>query len=58
MATPQYTIKVGADSSDYFSREVTISDKVKGYNVGDNDTSVLGLMKDSDLNVSDDYLYL
>lgn len=57
MATPQYTIKVGADSSDYFSREVTISDKVKGYNVGDNDTSVLGLMKDSDLNVSDDYQY-
>jgi len=57
MATPQYTIKVGADSSDYFSREVTISDKVKGYEVGDNDASVLGLMKDSDLNVSDDYQY-
>lgn len=57
MATPQYTIKVGADSSDYFSREVTISDKVKGYEVGDNDASVLGLMKDSDMNVSDDYQY-
>lgn len=57
MATPQYTIKVGADSSDYFSREVTISDKVKDYNVGDNDASVLGLMKDADFNVSDDYQY-
>ena len=57
MATPQYTIKVGADSSDYFSREVTISDKVKDYNVGDNDTSALGLVKDSDANICDDYQY-
>lgn len=57
MATPQYTIKVGADSSDYFSREVTISDKAKGYEVGDNSLSALGLMKDSDANISDDYQY-
>lgn len=57
MATPQYTIKVGADSSDYFCREVTISDKQKGFEVGDNSQSKLGLVKDSDYNISDDYQY-
>lgn len=57
MATPQYTIKTGADSSDYFSREVTISDKSKGYNVDDSSLSQLGLVKDVDSNISDDYSY-
>lgn len=57
MPTPQYTIKTGADSSDYFSREVTISDKTKNYNVGDNNESQLGLIKTSDHNISDDYSY-
>lgn len=57
MATPQCTIKVGADSSDYFCREVTISDKQKGFEVGDNSQSKLGLVKDSDYNISDDYQY-
>lgn len=57
MATPQYTIKTGADSSDYFAREVTISDKSKGFEVGDNSNSKLGLVKDSDSNISDDYQY-
>lgn len=57
MATPQYTIKTGADSSDYFCREVTISDKLKNYNVGDNDGTQLGKVKKFDYNISDDYSY-
>ena len=57
MATPQYTIKTGADSSDYFAREVTISDKDKGYIVGDVEGSKLGLVKNTDSNISDDYAY-
>lgn len=57
MATPQYTIKTGADSSDYFSREVTISDGPKGYDVGDSGSSQLGLVKSVDSNISDDYKY-
>lgn len=57
MATPQYTIKTGADSSDYFAREVTISDKSKGYLVDDSKNTQLGKVKAADSNISDDYVY-
>lgn len=53
MATPQYTIKVGADSVDYFAREVTASD----VGAGKYKESQIGLIMDSVLSNSDEFKY-
>lgn len=55
MATPQFNIKTGADSSAYFSREVTQTD-VSGAN-SPFTADQLGLIKKSDTNGNDLYNY-
>ena len=53
MATPQYTIKVGADSVDYFSREVTASDVAKDPSLEDK----IGLIQEQVVSGSDTFNY-
>lgn len=55
MATPQFNIKTGADSSVYFSREITKSDK-KPTGEAYSETE-LGLIKDEQFTESDYYSY-
>lgn len=50
--TPQYTIKVGADSVDYFSREVTKSDIAAG--LYDSDEEKIGLIQGDSVESSSD----
>ena len=55
MATPQFNIKTGADSSAYFSREITKSDK-KPTGEAYAETEI-GLIKDEQFTKSDYYSY-
>lgn len=55
MATPQFNIKTGADSSSYFSREITQSDKKAGGEAYSE--AELGLIKDEQFEDSDYYAY-
>lgn len=48
MATPQYNIKTGADSSAYFSREITESDKDSGGKSLSAEANEIGRIKSSD----------
>lgn len=48
MATPQYNIKTGADSSAYFSREITESDKDSGGKSLSAEANEIGRIKASD----------
>lgn len=48
MATPQYNIKTGADSSAYFSREITESDKDSGGKSLGAEANEIGRIKASD----------